>query len=87
MNSYGADRILFQTDFGLVPMNPKVHIDLVNDMITNAEDRAKIFSTNTFKLLRLAENATRLVPERRNFDSIGSSSTATSAQPLRQNPP
>jgi hypothetical protein len=28
-------------------MSPKVHIDLVEDTITDAADRKKIFSTNT----------------------------------------
>jgi predicted TIM-barrel fold metal-dependent hydrolase len=58
----GVDRVLFGTDFGPVPMNPKVHIDLVDDTITDAGDRNKIFSTNTLDLLRLAESAPRLVP-------------------------
>jgi predicted TIM-barrel fold metal-dependent hydrolase len=59
----GVDRILFGTDFGPVPMSPRVHIDLVNDTITNAVDREKIFSTTTLALLRLAENAPRLLPQ------------------------
>src|SRR6202167_5734861 len=58
----GVDRVLFGTDFGPVPLNPKVHIDLVNDTVPDAEDRNKIFSTNTLALLRLAESAPRLVP-------------------------
>jgi hypothetical protein len=41
-------------------MSPKVHIDLVNDTITDAGDRTKIFSTNALGLLRLAESAPRL---------------------------
>jgi len=53
---------LFGTDFGPVPMIPKVHIDLVDDTITDAGDRKKIFSTNTLAVLRLAESAPRLVP-------------------------
>jgi len=56
----GVDRILFGTDFGPVPMSPKLHIDLVDDTISNAADREKIFSTNTLALLRLAESAPRL---------------------------
>jgi predicted TIM-barrel fold metal-dependent hydrolase len=59
----GVDRVLFGTDFGPVPMSPKVHIDLVNDTITDAVDRDKIFSTNTLALLRLAESAPRLAPQ------------------------
>ena len=56
----GVDRVLFGTDFGPVPMSPKVHIDLVDDTITDAADRKKIFSTNALALLRLAESAPRL---------------------------
>jgi predicted TIM-barrel fold metal-dependent hydrolase len=58
----GVDRVLFGTDFGPVPLNPKLHIDLVDDTITDEGDRNKIFSTNTLALLRLAESAPRLVP-------------------------
>ena len=58
----GVDRVLFGTDFGPVPMSPKLHIDLVDDTITDAVDRKKIFSTNTLAVLRLAESAPRLVP-------------------------
>ena len=58
----GVDRVLFGTDFGPVPMSPKLHIDLVDDTIIDAGDRNKIFSTNALDLLRLAESAPRLVP-------------------------
>lgn len=57
----GIDRILFGTDFGPVPMSPKLPIDLVDDTIPDAEDRNKIFSTNTLALLRSAETAPRLL--------------------------
>jgi predicted TIM-barrel fold metal-dependent hydrolase len=52
----GVDRVLFGTDFGPVPINPRVHIDLVNDTITDAVDRNKIFSTNALSLFRLNES-------------------------------
>jgi predicted TIM-barrel fold metal-dependent hydrolase len=58
----GVDRVLFGTDFGPVPMSPKLHIDLVDNTIPDASDRKKIFSTNTVALLRLTETAPRLVP-------------------------
>jgi len=58
----GVDRVLFGTDFGPVPMSPKVHIDLVNDTIPDARDRDKIFSTNALALLHLTESATRVAP-------------------------
>jgi len=41
-------------------MSPKLHIDLVNDTITDAGDRNKIFSTNALALLRLSESAPRV---------------------------
>jgi predicted TIM-barrel fold metal-dependent hydrolase len=56
----GVDRVLFGTDFAPVPMSPKVHIDLVDDTITDTGDRNKIFSTNALGLLRLAQSAPRL---------------------------
>jgi predicted TIM-barrel fold metal-dependent hydrolase len=59
----GVDRVLFGTDFGPVPMSPKLHIDLVDETIPDAGDRKKIFSTNSLALLRLAESAPRLVPQ------------------------
>lgn len=46
-------QLAFGTDFGPVPMSPKLHIDLVDDMITDAGDRNKILSTNAVGLLRL----------------------------------
>ncbi len=59
----GVDRVLFGTDFGPVPMSPKLHIDLVDETITDAGDRNKIFSTNTLALLRLTESAPPSHPE------------------------
>jgi hypothetical protein len=58
----GVDRVLFGTDFGPVPMSPKLHIDLLDETIPDAADREKIFSTNTLGLLHLAETAPRLTP-------------------------
>jgi len=58
----GVDRVLFGTDFGPVPMSPKLHIDLVDDTIPDAADRNKIFSANALALLRLQLPATPLVP-------------------------
>ncbi len=52
----GIDHVLFGTDFGPVPINPKVHIDLVNETITDAVHRNKIFSTNALNLFHLSES-------------------------------
>jgi hypothetical protein len=57
----GVDRVLFGSDFGPVPMSPKLHIDLVNDTISDAADREKIFSVNALALLRLQNAATPLL--------------------------
>ena len=59
----GIDHVLFGTDFGPVPMSPKVHIDLINETINETGDRDKIFSTNALNLLQLPEfqdSSTRL---------------------------
>jgi predicted TIM-barrel fold metal-dependent hydrolase len=61
----GVDRVLFGTDFGPVPMSPKLHIDLVNDTITDPGARDKIFSTNALALLRLQNATTPLVAGRK----------------------
>ena len=61
----GVDRVLFGTDFGPVPMSPKLHIDLVDDTIPDAGDRNKIFSTNTLSLFRLSQS--RVSPESPNL--------------------
>jgi len=57
----GIERVLFGTDFGPVPMSPKVHIDLVDDTISDANDREKVFSTNALALFRLQNAAVPLV--------------------------
>jgi predicted TIM-barrel fold metal-dependent hydrolase len=67
----GVDRVLFGTDFGPVPMIPKVHIDLVDDTITDAADRNKIFSTNALALFRLQHAATPPVVGRKAIAAAG----------------
>ena len=58
----GIERVLFGTDFGPVPLSPKLHIDLIDDVIADEADRTKIFSSNTLALLHLAESTPRLIP-------------------------
>jgi predicted TIM-barrel fold metal-dependent hydrolase len=67
----GVDRVLFGTDFGPVPINPKVHIDLVDDTVPDAEDRNKIFSANTLALFRLQNAATPVAPGRKAASAGG----------------
>jgi predicted TIM-barrel fold metal-dependent hydrolase len=57
----GIDRVLFGTDFGPVPIGPKVHIDLVDDTISDARYREKIFSTNALALFGLQNAAVPLL--------------------------
>lgn len=53
----GVDRVLFGTDFGPVPISPRAHIDLVNEVFRDAEDRDAIFSENARRLFQLADYA------------------------------
>ena len=67
----GVDRVLFGSDFGPVPMSPKLHIDLINDTIPDAADREKIFSTTALALLRLQSADTSFIPERKTAAAGG----------------
>ena len=60
----GVDRVLFKTDFGPVPMSPKLYIDLVDNTIWSDEgDRKEDFlDQHTCSLFSWAETAPRLVP-------------------------
>jgi hypothetical protein len=48
---------------GPVPINPKVHVDLIDGTITDAADREKIFSTNTLVFFRLKSAMSPAVTE------------------------
>lgn len=43
----GVDRVLFGTDYGPVPISPREHVDIVNDVVPAYEDREKIFWRNS----------------------------------------
>ena len=49
----GIDRVLFGTDYGPVPISPREHIDVVNDVVPASEDRDKIFWRNSNDVFRL----------------------------------
>ena len=51
---FGADRVLFGTDYGPVPISPSEHIDLVKSLGLSPEDEAKIFWKNASDLFGLA---------------------------------
>jgi predicted TIM-barrel fold metal-dependent hydrolase len=50
---FGADRILFGTDYGPVPIDPKEHVDIVNTLPIAPADKEKIFWRNADRLFAL----------------------------------
>jgi predicted TIM-barrel fold metal-dependent hydrolase len=50
---FGADRVMFGTDYGPVPLDPKEHIDIVNDLAIAAADKEKIFWRNAAAFFNL----------------------------------
>ena len=46
----GIDRVVFGTDFGPVPFGVKEHVDLVEAVVPDAQDRQKVFwkTSNTY---------------------------------------
>ena len=51
---FGADRVMFGTDFGPVPIDPKEHVDIVNDLAISPADRENILWRNAAKFFDLA---------------------------------
>ncbi len=43
---FGADRVMFGTDYGPVPIDPKEHIDIVNALAISEADKEKILWRN-----------------------------------------
>lgn len=43
---FGADRVMFGTDYGPVPLDPMEHIDIVNGLPISAADKEKILWRN-----------------------------------------
>jgi predicted TIM-barrel fold metal-dependent hydrolase len=50
---FGADRVLFGSDYAAVPISPKEHIDIVNGLGLSQEDEEKILWKNASSLFRL----------------------------------
>ena len=50
---FGADRVMFGTDYGPVPIDPKEHIDIVNALAISAADKEKILWRNAAKFFDL----------------------------------
>jgi aminocarboxymuconate-semialdehyde decarboxylase len=53
---FGADRVMFGTDYGPVPIDPKEHVDIVNALAISAAEKDKILWRNaaTFFNLEIA---------------------------------
>ena len=43
---FGADRVMFGTDYGPVPIDPKEHVDIVTGLGLSAADTEKILWRN-----------------------------------------
>ncbi len=50
---FGADRVMFGTDYGPVPIDPKEHVDIVNGLGISEVDKEKILWRNAAKFFNL----------------------------------
>jgi aminocarboxymuconate-semialdehyde decarboxylase len=50
---FGPDRVMFGTDYGPVPLDPKEHIDIVKSMKLSPADEEKVFWKNANGFFRL----------------------------------
>jgi predicted TIM-barrel fold metal-dependent hydrolase len=50
---FGADRVMFGTDYGPVPLDPKEHIDIVDALPISAADKEKILWRNAAAFFNL----------------------------------
>jgi len=50
---FGADRVMFGTDYGPVPIDPKEHIDIVEELALSGPDKEKIFWRNAAEFFNL----------------------------------
>ena len=51
---FGADRVMFGTDYGPVPIDPKEHVDIVNALALSQADKEKILWRNAAVFFNLA---------------------------------
>ena len=54
---FGPDRVMFGTDYGPVPIDPKEHIDLVEDLALSPADKEKIYWRNANEFFGLGLSA------------------------------
>jgi aminocarboxymuconate-semialdehyde decarboxylase len=50
---FGADRVLFGSDYAAVPINPIEHVDMVKNLGLSHEEQEKIFWKNANKLFNI----------------------------------
>jgi predicted TIM-barrel fold metal-dependent hydrolase len=50
---FGADRVMFGTDYGPVPIDPQAHVDIVNGLDIPEDDKQKIFWKNANAFFKL----------------------------------
>lgn len=50
---FGADRVMFGTDYGPVPLDPKEHVDIVDGLAISAADKEKILWRNAARFFNL----------------------------------
>ena len=50
---FGAERVMFGTDYGPVPIDPKEHVDIVRGFGLSAEDTENILWRNATEFLNL----------------------------------
>jgi predicted TIM-barrel fold metal-dependent hydrolase len=50
---FGVDRVMFGTDYGPVPIDPREHIDIVNDLSISAADKDNILWGNAARFFNL----------------------------------
>jgi predicted TIM-barrel fold metal-dependent hydrolase len=53
---FGADRVMFGTDYGPVPVDPAAHVDIVNALPISAAGKEKIFWKNANAFFKLGLN-------------------------------
>ena len=53
---FGPDRVMFGTDYGPVPLDPKEHIDIVKGLKISDDDKQKIFWRNANAFFKLGLN-------------------------------
>jgi predicted TIM-barrel fold metal-dependent hydrolase len=50
---FGLDRVMFGTDYGPVPIDPKEHVDIVEELAISAADKEKILWRNAARFFNL----------------------------------